>query len=97
MKSGPGSERDAGTGEIVVSEEEFRQSGKLVASALSSVIRSIYGSSAGAAVEGKIARGLDHKVDKGLLDEDSENFPMANLAFVERFLRELATGLREKS
>jgi len=91
--SGQGPEENEATGEIILSEKEIRESIKAVTGVLSSLIGL---SSGGGAVE-TIIRGLNRRVDKGLLDQDLEGLPEANKNLVERFLRELATGLREKS
>ena len=91
MTGGQGPEAKEGT-EIVLSEEEIRQSVKAVAGALSSGVKLSFGSAAGE----KIAQSLDYKAGTGL-EKHLENFPGANKDLVGQILREIIAQLKGKS
>lgn len=89
MVGGQRPETNENTGEIILSEEEIKQSSKAVAAFLSSTIGSIYGDKAGP----NIARGF-FNLDKKL-EEHLQGFPGANEDLVEQVLEETAAKLKE--
>lgn len=89
MTGGQGPEAKLGE-EIILSEEELRQSGKAVGSALLAGIK-MFGAAAGI----KIAETLEYKAGGGL-EKHLENFPGANKDLVRQILREITAQLKGK-